>query len=167
MKTMEAIGEAPESTQLSPVDKSAMIPETTSVNELDLGRRRWVRGAAAVAPLVLTLRSGALAAASCTGAKLIANVDRDGAIVDTTGAKIRSGLIDGQDQCVVHVSQCTTIDGQLHVQPTDTFSVITDHSPVRQYGSTTNTFFRCGDGGQFTNQRVAILSATSATSLTG
>jgi len=164
---MEAIGEAPESTQQLSVDKSATIPETTSISELDLGRRRWVRGAAAVAPLVLTLRSGALAAASCTGAKLLASVDKDGVIVDTTGAKITSGLIDGQDQCVVHVSQCTTIDGHLQVQPTDAFNVITDHSPVRQFGTDTNTFFRCGDGGQFARQPIAILSATSATSLTG
>lgn len=71
MKTMEAIGEAPESTQMSPIDQSAMNPVTTSIGELDLGRRRWVRGAAAVAPLVLTLRSGALAAASCTGARIV------------------------------------------------------------------------------------------------
>ena len=35
------------------------------------GRRRLVRGAVAFAPLVLTLRSGALAAASCTGAKTV------------------------------------------------------------------------------------------------
>ena len=39
-------------------------------SQLDQRRRRLVRSAMAVAPLVLTLRSGALAAASCTGVKL-------------------------------------------------------------------------------------------------
>ncbi len=33
----------------------------------DLAKRRLVRGAAAAAPMLLTLRSGALAASSCTG----------------------------------------------------------------------------------------------------
>src|SRR5689334_19190075 len=42
-----------------------------SVPDLNLKRRRLIRGVTAVAPLVLTLRSGALAAASCTGVKAI------------------------------------------------------------------------------------------------
>jgi hypothetical protein len=44
---------------------------------MDQRRRRLVRGAAALAPLVLTLRSGALAAASCTGAKAIETIVGD------------------------------------------------------------------------------------------
>ncbi|HNC51429.1 MAG TPA: hypothetical protein PLO14_04190 [Accumulibacter sp.] len=166
MNTMDAIGEATESTQQSPVDKSAMIADTTSISELDIGRRRWVRGAAAVAPLVLTLRSGALAAASCTGAKLLARVDNNGHIVDAGGLNI-TGLMDGQDQCVTHVAQCTDADIALRVHPTDAFNVVTDHTPVKQLGTTTNPFFRCGTGSQFNNQPIAILSATSASSLTG
>ena len=52
--------------------KDQSSPVGTDQNEMAAkasGRRRLVRGAAALAPVVLTLRSGALAAASCTGAK--------------------------------------------------------------------------------------------------
>jgi len=44
--------------------------QETSSEQGNAGRRRLVRGAMALAPLVLTLRSGALAAASCTGSLL-------------------------------------------------------------------------------------------------
>jgi len=42
---------------------------------LDQRRRRLLRGAAGIAPVVLTLRSGALAASSCTGALTIVTTD--------------------------------------------------------------------------------------------
>lgn len=48
-------------------------PETLS--QQNVGRRRLVRGAVSIAPVVLTLRSGALAAASCTGAKVLTTLD--------------------------------------------------------------------------------------------
>lgn len=43
----------------------------------DLRRRRWMRGAVAAAPVVLTLRSGALAASSCVPAKATAYAEPD------------------------------------------------------------------------------------------
>ena len=45
--------------------------DQTEIATKENGRRRLVRGAAAFAPVVLTLRSGALAAASCTGARTV------------------------------------------------------------------------------------------------
>jgi len=67
MKTNESIDDSRGSTDLSPVDTGAVIQGAASTPENK--RRRLVRGAVAFAPLVLTLRSGALAAASCTGAR--------------------------------------------------------------------------------------------------
>ena len=46
----------------------------------DRGRRRLIRGAVAVAPVILTLRSGALAAASCTGVRVL-TVDVQGGVI--------------------------------------------------------------------------------------
>lgn len=71
---------------------SEMIKEQeTSSEHENVARRRLVRGVVALAPLVLTLRSGALAAASCTGLKATANTRpagaaRPGRIVNATPA---------------------------------------------------------------------------------
>ena len=62
-------------------------------------RRRLVRGAVAFAPLVLTLRSGALAAASCTGVKIATGAyTKDGGL---RAGKIKNapGVVEG-DVCV-------------------------------------------------------------------
>jgi hypothetical protein len=65
MKNTESIDETVTKTALSLADDQVVsVGDAT----LDQRRRRLVRGAMAAAPLVLTLRSGALAAASCTGA---------------------------------------------------------------------------------------------------
>lgn len=58
-----------------------------SSHDLNLRRRRLIRGAAYVAPMVLTLRSGSLAAASsCTGAKLLTSTtDPNGQLASSTG----------------------------------------------------------------------------------
>lgn len=53
--------------QLAP-EGTRVTGESTALRVSDVRRRRLVRGAAVLAPAILTLRSGSLAAASCTGA---------------------------------------------------------------------------------------------------
>lgn len=65
MKSTESIDETATTTGLPLADTQAANVRDAA---MDQRRRRLVRGAMAAAPLVLTLRSGALAAASCTGA---------------------------------------------------------------------------------------------------
>ncbi len=66
MSDGKTIGE----TQVTTASASANGPQTPHEESrgADLGRRRLIRGAAGIAPVVLTLRSGALAASSCVGA---------------------------------------------------------------------------------------------------
>ena len=87
----------------------------TSSEQGNAGRRRLVRGAMALAPLVLTLRSGALAAASCTGLKATANTRganavRPGRIVNATPAVPVEG-----DVCVLpnELTACDTNSGKV------------------------------------------------------
>lgn len=62
-------------------------------------RRQLLRGALGVAPVVMTLRSGALAASSCTGAQLIVSaLDDKAQFVDNVG-KVQSG-----DVCAIVTS---------------------------------------------------------------
>lgn len=63
-----------------------------STDDLNLGRRRLIRGAAYAAPMVLTLRSGALAAAtsSCTGpvAEVITSTNGNSMLAATTNVSV-------------------------------------------------------------------------------
>jgi len=115
----------------------------TSVSGLNLSRRRLVRGAAVIAPLVLTLRSGALAAASCTGAKVITVFETNGKVSNTTG------LVDG-DICVTNFNTCPT-------------------SPESKIiGGVSDGTFKASSqkcSGTVSSGPVAILSSQSATSL--
>lgn len=108
------------------------------------GRRRLVRGAVSLAPIVLTLRSGALAAASCTGAVAIVNVNPGGKIENPP-----SGVAEGQ-VCISNPAIC------------ESGSKISGGTPIGTVQKNGNNLF-CGNdsgGGQ-----VAILSSASATSL--
>ncbi len=69
MKTLKTIGEAQRLMEL-PGAADAAVGQP-AVRDADLGRRKWMRGVVAVAPVVLTLRSGALAASSMTGVKAV------------------------------------------------------------------------------------------------
>jgi hypothetical protein len=115
---------------------------------MDQRRRRLVRGAAALAPLVLTLRSGALAAASCTGVK-ITQVTPDSA----TGVIADNSVIPG-DVCAPNLHFCP--DGKAL-----TDSLGNDYQTVESdlLGNKT-----CGDA-QYKGTTVAILSSQSATSM--
>lgn len=116
----------------------------------DQRRRRLVRGAAAFAPIVLTLRSGALAAASCTGAT----------IVDTTSTNVSFSAADN-DVCVPNPEVCpgypTSGASKVITQPTTTYPVTPTNPPSGQ--------FTCNPtSGPYTG-KIAILSTHSASSL--
>jgi hypothetical protein len=115
--------------------------DQTEIATKENGRRRLVRGAVSLAPIVLTLRSGALAAASCTGAKSV-NYP-----IPQTG-ELPSGTVEG-DVCIKNIDVC---DGNKVV----TMQV----SPVNYQYVGPNT--KCNN---FQSQTVAILSSASATSL--
>jgi hypothetical protein len=60
----------------------------------DLKRRRLLRGAAGIAPVVITLRSGALAASSCVNTKALVTTNNNGNF--TSAESLANG-----DKCIV------------------------------------------------------------------
>jgi len=117
--------------------------QETSSEQGNAGRRRLVRGAMALAPVVLTLRSGALAAASCTGAKVV-SVTLDGNGTDSQNpSRIAAG-----DYCVPNLKVCAT-PGKVETPPLD---------QILDYEVASNDK-KCPT---FANKTVAILSSTSA-----
>ena len=144
MKSTEAIDESVESS--GPVLAAAESAGAADPSMLDQRRRRLVRGAAAFAPLVLTLRSGALAAASCTGTKIAiadARTNSNGRIFE--GTQPATGLIPintnptNPDYCVRQVNQCTT--SPLKINTIDADDVIV---PVYEKQVNGDTRFFCG-----------------------
>lgn len=119
----------------------------------DHRRRRLIRGAVGIAPVVLTLRSGALAAASCVPAKTIgATTDGSGVITPQTG-------IVATDHCITPSSQVNCA-GTSHIN----VSSETQSGPGADLGQvTTDQFgsFVCPNGA---NKTVAIISAAHVTS---
>jgi len=117
----------------------------TSVPDLNLRRRRFVRGVTVVAPLVLTLRSGAVVAAvSCVGAKVV------GATTGSSGKISYGGSAAVGDSCVTNYQVC----------PGQSTKIL----------SGTNAGTVTANGGNLfcsgvNNQTVAILSSMSVTSL--
>jgi hypothetical protein len=123
--------------------------ETLDEHE-NAGRRRLVRGVAAFAPLVLTLRSGALAAASCTGAKTVSYQ------IPSTGNNnggLPAGTVEG-DVCVKGLDVCATPGTSGH-------KVSTPLGTPSNYQFVDNKV-QCK---AFNGQTVAILSSTSAASM--
>lgn len=118
--------------------------DQTEIAAKENGRRRLVRGAVSLAPVVLTLRSGALAAASCTGAVAFVNVNSAGKIENPP-----SGVANGQ-VCIFEPAVC---------EPGTKISNGTPIGTVETNGS--NLF--CGKPPSA--GKVAILSSASATSL--
>ena len=154
MKTKESIDDTRKSMDLSPTDSDSVVRATTSIPENK--RRRLVRGAMAVAPLVLTLRSGALAAAaSCTGARLV-NLGEDG--VFSPGSD--------SDVCIETPMICP---GYPMSGPGDTKVITTPQAtlPVASGGGG----YRCVTTGTppylQNKNNVAILSSGNANSLIG
>ena len=124
----------------------------TPLPELNLGRRRLVRSVTAAAPLVLTLRSGAVAAAvSCVSARVIDSTDSAGKIINPGTAQVGDTCVSGYQVCP-NPDQPTKIIAGTNMQTAS----VTSTGP--------NLF--CGSGGdKITGKPVAILSALSVSSL--
>ncbi len=120
--------------------------QETSSEQGNAGRRRLVRGAMALAPVVLTLRSGALAAASCTGVRQVVGLDNQGRFRPLGGAQVG-------DLCVtkIQVNGCPV--GKIDSGVNSGVSVTQSQNP---------NMLECQG---LINQEVAILSATAAGSL--
>lgn len=85
MAENELIGKDPGVTGGVPHSKECLTPNASST--YDLSKRRLLRSVAAAGPVLLTLRSGALAAASCTPVKSVGvTVNSDGQIQFGTGS---------------------------------------------------------------------------------
>lgn len=150
MENTEAMEQVPKSTELSLVKDEAGGQENGSF--ADAKRRRLVRGAMAVAPLVLTLRSGgALAAASCTGAAKYLNVTLGG-----NGQIPEGNTVVSTDVCYTKVTAC---DGNAAKLSTEAGS----YTRLGEVKLGTNNKYYCTDGSN--NKVVAILSSQSAGSL--
>lgn len=139
---------------------SEMTKDQEALNEHEnAGRRRLVRGVAALAPLVLTIRSGGLAAASAGGAAIVALADVDkNKNINNVRTSSPSRPVQVGDKCVV--IQSSDLNGaRITGGKVDTNPIFKDKD--------TNTRFKCGDAQapQTGNQNitVAILSSFSAT----
>ncbi|MCM8595781.1 hypothetical protein [Accumulibacter sp.] len=124
----------------------------------DQRRRRMVRGAAALAPLVLTLRSGALAAASCTGVKVGSATVNSNAT--PPAGKINASNIAQGDVCVIQpLDACPNVSGKA----------VTTKIGVANYEPAVHVqqgdYWQCGKSGAYQGRTVAILSSNSLNSM--
>lgn len=170
MKSTEPLDDANKSVDLSSAPGATANPESALIS--DAKRRRLVRGAMALAPLVLTLRSGAVAAAvSCTAAKAIGTLEQiattDQNNLPITRFKINAteGIPSGQSEvCATDAQQCPANGGEgIKINGGVQNGVV-----LEQGAPGGGIAYRYCDGGSYNNgQPVAILSAASATSLYG
>ena len=124
----------------------------------DLKRRRLIRGAAGIAPVVITLRSGALAASSCIPTKAIVTtvVDSAGNINDTTGySSGSSATIVGGDNCIVGFSQSASCPSPL----IDASNVAGAQQGKVSTGTTAGATYACPSVNS-TGTNIAIISAS-------
>jgi hypothetical protein len=165
MKSTESLDDTGKLVVLSSAAGETAMPFDTSI--IENKRRRLVRGAVAFAPLVLTLRSGALAAASCTGIRLQARVvnasNPNGRLNDLNGNPLTTAtnpdLIPGKCVAIDATDFCPTAPSKIKTIPVPPYGVPTD------LDTNDNGRYRCR--GQPRNQLVAILSTSGARSLTG
>lgn len=171
MKTMESISAAQESTALSPANDDASDAGQNPVRNLDLSRRRWMRGAAAMAPVVLTLRSGALAAQSLVSVKYVGTLDKPQDILGGGQMSqiavpeippVGSSLPLQGDICVteeVPLIASERIPGTVHANGRVSVEAKNNGAAKLKY--------YCSGNGYSKDQRVAILSSASCSSITG
>lgn len=171
MKSTESIDETAASAGRSLADGEAVSPSQTSL--MDQRRRRLVRGAVAAAPLVLTLRSGALAAASCTGLKVTsastrpATAMRPGRIVNAVPVGVT--VVPG-DVCVETgvLTQCGSEPGRVLTSSSLT-EANSETVVARSSGGV--DWLSCGGSDstgtppQWVGKNIAILSSQSASSI--
>jgi hypothetical protein len=124
-------------------------------NDLNMHRRRLLRGAVGIAPVVLTLRSGAVAAvSSCTGAKLLTTTDQEGKLTSSLGVKVGDTCITGYETI-----DCPTGSGdKIRTSAGSIAGGVTKKKKDRQF------YYYC-DGAK--SSPVAILSSFSASSFMG
>ena len=136
-------------------DNMQVIPSAES-ETLDLRRRRLIRGAVTIAPVVLTLRSGALAAASCTGA-----LGTNYAANSAGNLSPTTNLVANTNQaCVTGWTACPGVPGKV----LDTTVGSTFRGTVRSVTVGSNTFLRCRITGGATltsTSNIAIFSSAS------
>ena len=136
--------------------KTTLAPEGRQ--GLDQRRRRLLRGAAGIAPVVLTLRSGALAASSCTGVRLRTNTDVNAQFTDTSGTVVAG------DTCVIVSDELLCPPNKIRAGASGGYTTVTatiptvPASPAWQCKNATGIDF-------VSKTNVAILSSTSASSL--
>lgn len=152
---MDRVDKEPNSTE--GWSESSAAADVGSASDANQSRRRLVRGAAALAPLVLTLRSGALAAASCTGAKAFATLQQQGQSQNWLINNASGPIADG-DICVTSAAQCSTTPPKVAKGQGER------NGTVMQQGAN----YRCDGGNNYRDgEPVAILSSASAISLYG
>jgi hypothetical protein len=129
--------------------------QETSSEQGNAKRRRLVRGAMALAPLVLTLRSGALAAASCTAARVV-DLGPDGKIPE--GSVNDVSCINDPTQLTAPVCDTYPLTGKTKVT-TQGYPLVS----VQKRNSGNSENFYCGD---ITDRKqVAIFSSAGNTSI--
>ena len=160
-----------------PVDSPSTAGETGLLGDtstLNNKRRRLIRGAVALAPVVLTLRSGALAAASCTGLQTAtartkpSGATRPGRIFDASPTPVPG------DVCVLPntltacdtpgkgltSSNLTTGNSEPVALYTNLSLPLDDNNPYLVCGTSTG-----GPHNDFIGKNIAILSSQSASSM--
>lgn len=145
MKRTESTDEAVQSNDQVPASgHDTGLNETSTMHQR---RRRLVRGAAALAPLVLTLRSGALAAASCTGVSQFVTLDSNGKFAPAPPTQLN-------DICVTYsVDSCSDNKISFASKLGIVVSTTDPNDPLP---------YQCT--GVTTSEQVAILSANAAQS---
>jgi hypothetical protein len=133
-----------------PTADSAPAASLENTDSLDLRRRRLLRGAAGIAPVVLTLRSGALAAASCTG------VDKLDLTANSSSGNLSDSTVTAGRECIIGYTKCST------------GTKIQDHTTYTDVGTVTDVSGnkRCiKSGTTYTgSSNIAILSTGALTS---
>ena len=160
MKSTESIDDAGKLVDLSSATgETAMPGDTLSIENK---RRRLIRGAVAFAPLVLTLRSGTLAAASCTGARLV-KIGENGLFAGNEG-----------DVCILETDAniCPTYPNVYPTRssyPPVQTKIITQPENTIPATKDSPGYYFCNklDGTKYNKVKMAILSSHSATSLIG
>ena len=164
------------------IDEMETLPQVELINgptgdpsqarAMDLRRRRLIRGAVGIAPAVMTLRSGGLAAGSlCTptvqhGVTLMTN---------TTDSNSTGWIPSGNSLNVAAGQKCASTSPGVsevncptgYIQKSGTSGVGTVVGPTGPTGPGTSTFYCQSSGGSHISNlpNVAILSSQGATSL--
>lgn len=169
MKTTKTMDNKSEAIEVSAQDSAA--PAVDGALATNQRRRKLVRSAAACAPLLLTLRSGALAAASCTGAvalgTLKATTGPNFTIADPVLAPPGTVPIQEGQICATNGGASTPLLQCLDAEFPDHIKIDGGMRNGVVVKNSTDGSFECSGGTYNPGEKVAILSAASSTSLYG